>query len=82
MLSISQFVHMSVSVFVSSLLRYPLNAIFPHFLKSDVQNFHQLGPLGRVGLVVDMSVCVCVCLSVCPLPMRFFLRPLIRPQIT
>ena len=23
--------------------------------------FHQLGPLGRVGLVVDMSVCVCVC---------------------
>ena len=25
--------------------------------------FHQLGPLGRVGLVVDMSVC----LSVCPL---------------
>ena len=40
--------------------------------------FHQLGPLGRVGLVVDMSVCV----FVCPLPMRFFLRPLIGPQIT
>ena len=33
-------------------------------------NFHQLGRLGRVGLVVAKSVCVCV--SVCPLPMRFF----------
>ena len=43
--------------------------------------FHQLGPLGRVGLVVDMSVGVCVCVSVCPLPMRFFSRPLIGPQI-
>ena len=28
-------------------------------------NFHQLGPLGRVGLVVTESVCVCVCVSVC-----------------
>ena len=27
--------------------------------------FHQLGPLGRVGLRVAMSVCVCLCLSVC-----------------
>ena len=36
-------------------------------------NFHQLGPLGRVGLVVAMSVCLCVCVSVwCPLSMRFF----------
>ena len=26
-------------------------------------NFHQLGPLGRVGLVVDMSVCLFVSLS-------------------
>ena len=43
-----------------------------------VIDFHQLGPLGRVGLVVDMSVCV----FVCPLPMRFFSRPLIGPQIT
>ena len=41
--------------------------------------FHQLGPLGRVGLVVDMSVCLCVW---CPLPMRFVLRPLIGPQVT
>ena len=32
-------------------------------------DFHQLGPLGRVGLVVAKSVCV---LRVCPLPMRFF----------
>ena len=30
--------------------------------------FHQLGPLGRVGLVVTLSMC----LSVCPLPMPFF----------
>ena len=27
--------------------------------------FHQLGPLGRVGLVVDMCVCLCVCVFVC-----------------
>ena len=36
--------------------------------------FHQLGPLGRVGLVVDMSMCcvLCVvCLSV-PFPCNFF----------
>ena len=45
--------------------------------------FHQLGPLGRVGLVVAKSVCVFVwCLCVCPIPMRFFLRPLIGPVIT
>ena len=34
--------------------------------------FHQLGPLGRVGLVVTKSVFLYVCVSVCPLPMRFF----------
>ena len=34
--------------------------------------FHQLGPLGRVGLVVAKSVCLCVCLSVCPNPLHFF----------
>ena len=34
--------------------------------------FHQIGPLGRVGLVVTECVCVSVCLSVCPLPMQFF----------
>ena len=28
---------------------------------SALQHFHQLGPLGRVGLVVGMSVCVSVC---------------------
>ena len=27
--------------------------------------FHQLGPLGRVGLRVAMSVCLSVCLFVC-----------------
>ena len=32
-------------------------------------SFHQLGPLGRVGLVVTKSVCLSVN---CPLPMRFF----------
>ena len=41
-------------------------------------NSHQLGPLGRVGQRVDMSVCVFVW---CPLPMRFFSRPFIGPQI-
>ena len=42
-------------------------------------NNHQLGPLGRVGLVVDMCVCLCVCLS----PFHvIFLKPLIGPQIT
>ena len=38
-----------------------------------IWDFHQLGPLGRVGLVVDMSVCVCVCLFV-PFPCDFFRR--------
>ena len=37
---------------------------------SGCDDFHQLGPLGRVGIVVDMSVCLCM---ECPLPMRFFL---------
>ena len=41
--------------------------------------FHQLGPLGRVGLLVEMCVCLCVCvLSVClsdvPFSCNFFLR--------
>ena len=44
-----------------------------------VYHFHQLGSLGHVGLVVTKSLCV---LSVCPLPMQFFLRPLIGPVIT
>ena len=29
-----------------------------------------------------MSVCLSVCLSICPLPMLFFSRPFIGPQIT
>ena len=39
--------------------------------------------MGRLGLVVAMSVCVFVCLSTClcvPFPSNFF-RPLIGPQI-
>ena len=34
--------------------------------------FHQLGPLGRVGLVVAMSVCLSVCLFDVPFPCNFF----------
>ena len=30
--------------------------------------FHRIGPLGRFGLVVAMSVCLSVCLSVCVSP--------------
>ena len=33
--------------------------------------FHQLGPLGRVGLAVTESVCLFVCLCV-PFPCDFF----------
>ena len=33
-------------------------------------DFHQLGPLGLVGLVVAMSLCVSVCLFV-PFPWDF-----------
>ena len=39
-------------------------------------DFHQLDPLGRVGLVVAVSVCMYVCLSF------IFSRPFIGPQIT
>ena len=38
--------------------------------------FHQVGPPGRVGLVVMMSVCPSVCLSL------IFSMPLIDPKIT
>ena len=38
--------------------------IILYFVKLD---FHQLGPLGRVGQSVDMSVCLCV-----PFPCDFF----------
>ena len=38
--------------------------------------FHQVGPLGRVGLVVMMSVRPSVCLPL------IFPRPLIDPKIT
>ena len=41
--------------------------------------FTNLAPLGRVGLVVAMSVCMHVS---CPLPMLFFPRLLIGTQIT
>ena len=59
------------------------------------RHFHQLGPgpLGRVGLVVAMSVCVSVCLWNVPFQCDFFRashwpsghmirsRPLIGPQV-
>ena len=41
-----------------------------NFKIAEIYDFHQLGPLGRVGLVVAMSVCCR------PLPMQFFPRPL------
>ena len=49
----------------------------------DLACFHQLGPLGRVGLRVAMSVCVfvCLCVILCH-RVQFFSRPLIGPQIT
>ena len=50
------------------LIAHPPNAT-P--LLCDIAYFHQLGPLGRVGLVVDMSVCLSVCVSV-PFPCDFF----------
>ena len=47
-------------------------------------DFHQLGPSGPSWSVSHRvrprdNICLCV---VCPLPMRFFSRPLIGPQIT
>ena len=45
---------------------YILSIGFPRVsLYRDECAFHQLGPLGRVGLVVNMYVCLCVCLCVC-----------------
>ena len=45
----------------------------------EFSNVHQLGPLGRVGLVVAMSVYICIYMS----PFHvIFLRPLIVPQVT
>ena len=38
---------------------------------SNARDFHQLGPLGQVGLVVAMSVCLFVCFSV-PFSCKFF----------
>ena len=38
---------------------------FFRILKIRILNFHQLGPLGRVGHRVAMSVCVCVCHKSC-----------------
>ena len=41
-------------------------------------------PLGQFFLVVAMSVYIylSIYISVCPLPMQFFSRPLIGPQVT
>ena len=43
-----------------------LSAYFPYF--------HKLGPLGQLGLLVVMSICMCVCNYLCmpPHPLTFF----------
>ena len=73
------FGHCKVYVLNNFLKRQNLNQVL--FQKCHIFTnsalWDQLGRLGRVGLIVAMSVCVSVCLSVCPLPMRFFSRPLI-----
>ena len=44
---------------------------------------NRIDPLGQFRLVVAMSVHIRLCLfAACPLPMQFFSRPLIGPQIT
>ena len=50
-----------------------LNRCFPliFLIFLAIQDFHQIGPLGRFDLVVAMSVCLCVCLSV-PFHVGFF----------
>ena len=48
-------------------------------LYTDKLHFHQLCPLGRVGLVVAMSVC---CRRILSPSNTIFLRPLIGPVIT
>ena len=53
-----------------------MTTILPQFPQSlnfySLTTFHQLGPLGRVGLVVAESVCLSICLSV-PFQCNFFL---------
>ena len=54
-----------------------LYALVKRFIVYCMRHFHQLGPLGRVGLVVTESVCLCVCLCLClclffPFPCNFF----------
>ena len=42
--------------------------------------FHRIGPLGRFGLVVAMSVCMCACVRVClSLFAWYILRPILPP---
>ena len=45
-------------------IHYGLFQVFSTFLSNKHRQggFHQLGPLGRVGLVVAMSVCLSVCI--------------------
>ena len=44
--------------------------------------FTNSSPLGRVGLVVGMSVYIFIYIYTCPLPMRIFVRPHIGPDLT
>ena len=52
-------------IFLFSLFHYPVLYIFSitNIWIHIFVDFHQLGPLGRVGLVVAMSVCLSTCLS-------------------
>ena len=43
----------------------------PNILVSSDIFFHQLGPQGRVGLVVTKSVCLSVCLFIVPFQCDF-----------
>ena len=58
--------HQSVIIWGCSSNMFFTTSICLYNLLNDMIYFHQLGPLGRVGHRVAMSVCmyVCVCLSV------------------
>ena len=56
--------------------------IFQLCLQLFIPYYHQLGPLGRAGLEVAMSIYIWFDVYICPLPMRFFSNSLIGPQIT
>ena len=77
-------IHMGVLEFLVPF--YPINTalvIFSSDLKMDPLNLYPtLRPILSSSCDVRLSVCLSVCLCVCPLPMQFFSRPLIGPQVT